>query len=144
VASGSGAPVELAFNADFLMDGATGADLERFRHGNPVEAGHYDLDVHLNDSFIGRHGISFHASADPLRAEACLPRRLLEQGGVKAEHLQEDALGCVPLVGRVPHAQAYFDTHALRLNLSVPQQAMESQARGTVSPAHWDAGVTAG
>ncbi|MHC5148088.1 fimbria/pilus outer membrane usher protein [Stenotrophomonas rhizophila] len=144
MASGNGAPVELAFNADFLMDGASDADLERFRHGNPVEAGEYDLDVHLNDSFLGRHGITFHPGADPLRAEACLPRTLLEDGGVKAEHLQEDVRGCVPLVGRVEHAQAHFDTHALRLNLSVPQQALETQARGTVNPGQWDPGVTVG
>lgn len=143
-AGGSGAPMELDFNADFLMDGASGADLERFRHGNPVEPGHYDLDVHLNDAFLGRHGITFHAGADPLRAQACLPQALLREGGVKAEHLEEDDAGCVPLTRRVEHAQAHFDTHALRLNLSVPQQAMDTQARGTVNPSQWDRGVTAG
>jgi outer membrane usher protein len=143
-ASGNGAPMELAFNADFLMDGADGADLERFRHGNPVDPGHYDLDVHLNDSFLGRHGVTFNAGDDPLRAEACLPRALLHDGGVKAEHLDEDGAGCVPLIARVEHSQVHFDTHALRLNVSVPQLAMDSQPRGAVNPAQWDRGVTAG
>src|SRR6185312_3967394 len=41
--------------------GRNAADLARFEHGNPVLAGTYNLDVYVNQNWIGRLDVRFAA-----------------------------------------------------------------------------------
>jgi outer membrane usher protein len=43
----------------------------------------------------------------------------------------------------IPDASSRFDFATQRLNLSIPQAAMNVQSRGYVDPARWDDGIPA-
>ena len=50
---------------------------------------------------------------------------------------------CANFTGAIDQSSASFRFDQQRLNLSIPQAALNSQARGYVSPDKWDAGIPA-
>ncbi len=49
----------------------------------------------------------------------------------------------LPLAEIIPDASVTFNVNKLRLEISVPQIAIKSNARGYVPPERWDEGINA-
>ncbi len=139
----AGAPAPVEFDEGFLVNGAQ-ADLTRFSHGNPVDAGTYRIEVVANGAPVDRRDVTFMPSSIPTQAVPCLTGDLLIAAGLQPELLQpEDASACVSLGDRVPHASAAFDVANQRLAISIPQTAIRRQVRGHVDRSLRDDGVLA-
>nr|WP_253260784.1 fimbria/pilus outer membrane usher protein [Rhodanobacter glycinis] len=153
-AAASGADANANF-ADFdrsLLAGAGSntTDLSRFEHGNPVLPGIYNLDVYLNDTWVGRTDVRFAAASPKASATACVTRKLLDQLGLRpaklAETLQtrlQDPAACVNIGEVIPGSTTTLDMSTLRLDTSVPQAYLGQTPRDYVSPEYWDQGVPA-
>lgn len=50
---------------------------------------------------------------------------------------------CVPLTTAIPGSETAFNFASLRLNVSLPQVAMQNSARGYIPPEQWDEGIPA-
>lgn len=137
---------EVEFSQGFAT-GFASEDLARFSVGNPVEPGHYNVDIHLNGEFVRRDDISLVESDTPYVAKPCIPARLLLSLGLSdaAREAVEAAENpqCVGLQSLIDGARAYYDDSQLRLDISLPQVALQRQARGFVAPELRDQGITA-
>lgn len=67
---------EVEFSEGFAT-GFGSDDLARFSVGNPVEPGHYNVDIHLNGEFVRRDDIELVESDTPYVAKPCVPAQLL-------------------------------------------------------------------
>ena len=138
---------QVEFNSSFSA-AIGGLDVSRFSHGNPLEAGVYNVDVRLNGEPVRRMDITFVDSDTPHAAQPCLPASLLRELGLKDSYLlatdETSAPECVALEARVDGAHVRYDDHALQLDLSIPQAALQRDARGLVPANARDAGVNAG
>ena len=143
----SAAPVEFA--TDFVV-GSQPVDLSRFGKANAVLPGVYTVDVFVNQGWIARMPVRFEAQSGEANAQAVFSQSQLEQLGVAVKLLPAETAGALAagqtlrIDDAVADAVAHFDFGEQRLALSVPQAALSRQARGTVDPAYWDSGVTAG
>ncbi|EIL87638.1 fimbria/pilus outer membrane usher protein, partial [Rhodanobacter sp. 115] len=155
-AAASGAEADANANfADFdrsLLAGAGSntTDLSRFEHGNPVLPGIYNLDVYLNNTWVGRTDVRFAAASPKASATACVTRKLLDQLGLRpaklAETLQsrlQDPAACVNIGEVISGSTMTLDMSTLRLDTSVPQAYLGQTPRDYVSPEYWDKGVPA-
>ena len=130
--------------------GSNTTDLSRFEHGNPVLPGSYNLDIYLNNNWVGRRDVRFASAKPNDSATPCVDRKLLDQLGLHPANLPSEltkqltnATACVSMGSVIPDASMSFDMGNLRLDTSVPQAYMQQRARGYVSPEYWDEGVTA-
>lgn len=135
----------ITFNSAFLMDGDE-VDLSRYAAGNPVEAGPKQLDLVVNGVVLDRREIVFVPTDVPDHAVPCLTVNLLTVAGLRPDILASAPSGeaaCIDLKAHVPDAAATYDSHALRLSLSLPQAVMANDPRGYVDPVLWNYGETA-
>ncbi|HVX03553.1 MAG TPA: fimbria/pilus outer membrane usher protein [Rhodanobacteraceae bacterium] len=130
--------------------GRNAADLARFEHGNPVLPGTYNLDVYVNQNWIGRLDVRFAAPSPDASAVPCVTASLLDRMGLvpvksaaTATAQLQSADACVQLDTLIPGAKFVFDLSDLRLDASIPQAYMGQMPRGYVNPDSWDAGVPA-
>ncbi|KVK74292.1 fimbria/pilus outer membrane usher protein [Burkholderia sp. MSMB1498] len=129
-----------------LGGGRGGADLSVYATSNRVLPGVYLVSIFVNDEAIDRRDIEFVPKSRE-DAVPCLTARMFDEWGVNVAALprlaqaREDA--CVDIVDSVPDARVAFDSHQLRLNVTVPQAALKRRARGSVDPARWDQGINA-
>lgn len=108
--------------------------------------GTYRVDIYLNGNRVDTRDVTFVASASGLQPE--LTARQLADYGVKRGAFP--ALWALPddqpitaLDHYIPDAGSKLDFRQLRLDLSVPQAALDSLARGYVDPSQWDQGLPA-
>ncbi|MDP5008232.1 MAG: fimbrial biogenesis outer membrane usher protein [Glaciimonas sp.] len=137
------------FNSEFLSSG-NAVDLSRFSRANQLLPGTYIFDVYVNGTWTARSNILLAASINS-DVQPCFNRQLFESIGVDlskldTEQLQQliDGEQCFRLSDVISEATASFDMGELKLELSIPQIALNRNARGYVNPALWDGGVTAG
>jgi outer membrane usher protein len=152
-ASGSDADSSAEFTFDRSMLAGAGSnttDLARFEHGNPVLPGSYNVDIYLNNGWVGRRDVRFASAKPNTSATPCVDRQLLDQLGLHPANLSAelakelvDPTACVSMGRLIPDASMSFDMGNLRLDTSVPQAYMQQRARGYVSPEYWDEGVPA-
>lgn len=138
------------FNPHALeMDGAgqNAIDLERFSSQGGQLPGTYRVDIYLNDSRITQREMSFVDIEGVLQPE--LTPQQLQEMGVKLEafpNLQK--LKASQTISRlnyyIPDSSSRFNFSQQRLDISIPQAALTSEARGYVDPNSWDQGLTAG
>jgi outer membrane usher protein len=133
------------------------ADLSRFETAGAQLPGNYQVDIFLNGKevasryvqFIGATDMENNSSAirDNTGLMACLTRSDLAGMGinVKAFHaLTETAEDrCITPGTYIPSAFTAFDFQKMRLDISIPQAAMQNSARGYIPPERWDEGITA-
>lgn len=136
----------MEFSEGFLIGGAA-IDMARYANGNPLPAGDYAVDVHVNGKYLRSQDIRFVIQNDPQIAVACLPPALLR--GLPLKPALRDALptdegACVDLPMLVQGASTTFDSGELQLSISIPQAAQAIAARGFVAPELRDDGITAG
>ncbi|WP_454724660.1 MULTISPECIES: fimbria/pilus outer membrane usher protein [Cupriavidus] len=144
---------QVEFDSGFLVQGnARRVDLSRFERGNVVLPGVYSLDVYVNGNRVSRADVPFKAQGGEDRdAQACFDGKLLQAAGVDFRKLAPELAArlaqadtCLPITEIVPEAVASFDFGDQRLDISLPQASLNRSARGYVSPALLDAGVTTG
>ncbi|HGM5883608.1 fimbria/pilus outer membrane usher protein [Stenotrophomonas maltophilia] len=137
---------EVKFSEGFAS-GFVGEDLARFSMGNPVEPGRYNVDIHLNGEFVRRDDIELVASSTPYVAKPCVPAELLLALGLSDAARQAvesaDTPQCIDLEALIDGARVRYDDSQLRLDISLPQVALQRQARGFVAPELRDQGITA-
>lgn len=144
---------ESYFNPAFLSDSAADvADLSRFEQGYQQAPGLYRVDIWLNEAFIGTQDIRFESASEPVPTVAgglapCITRALLERFGVNLAAFPTlagaEGEHCVPLTQVIAGSQIIFNFAAQRLDVSLPQVAMQNSARGYISPEQWDNGIPA-
>ncbi|MGZ7458351.1 fimbria/pilus outer membrane usher protein [Pseudomonas sp. Ma2-10] len=122
-------------------------DLEYFSSQGGQLPGTYQVDVYLNDSRITQRDINFVDDEGKLQPE--LTPLQLQEMGVKLDAfptLQQlpASQTITRLQDYIPDASSRFDFSQQRLELSIPQAALTSEARGYVDPKSWDQGLTAG
>lgn len=142
------APVgEVEFSDGFAF-GLGVADIARFNHGNPIEAGTYNVDVTVNGEPFARRDVSFVGTDVGGAARLCLPVSFLGELGLKeaalADAKQRVSGECLELESVLDGAHVNYDDSALALNITIPQAYIQRAARGYVAPELRDAGVTAG
>ena len=133
------------FSEGFLLGGEA-IDMARYAHGNPLPAGDYAVDIHVNGQYLRSQDIRFVIGQDPHVAVPCIPVALVRLLPLKAEYLDalpSAATDCVALAARVDGARVAFDSGTLQLQISLPQAAQASTARGYVAPELRDDGITA-
>ncbi len=137
---------ESYFNPAFLSDDtASVADLSRFEQGHQQAPGVYRVDIWRNDEFIATQDVRFEQADDtpPVAGglAPCITRKMLERFGVNLAafpelvKVQDDT--CVPLATAIPGSLVAFNFASQRLNISLPQVAMQNSARGYIPPEQW-------
>lgn len=149
----AGSPTAAArdyFDPGLLTLGGTQAaatDLSVFENAGTVPPGTYLVSLFVNQSDRGQHTLTFktdtHGQVQPELTPA-----LLHELGVNTRALP--AFAGLPqetpiksLTELIPQARSQFDFSQLKLDLSIPQIAMQPNAQGTTDPALWDNGVPA-
>jgi outer membrane usher protein len=151
-ASAASNGTDAQFDRSLLPDaGQNTTDLSRFEHGNVVEAGTYNADIFLNNTWIARTNVRLAVAKPNTNATPCVTRSLLDQLGLHPAKLSPEQLAqlndpkaCVSIGSLIPGATMSFDQSRLRLDTSVPQAFLQQMPRGYVSPEYWDRGVNAG
>ncbi|MCT6592551.1 fimbria/pilus outer membrane usher protein [Pantoea dispersa] len=136
------------FNPRFLSDDpASVADLSRFSLGEEVPPGTYRVDIFLNGSLMSTRDVTFVAGDGKQTLSPCLTTGMLRGMGVREASTPDRFSlrnGCRPLAALIPGATTHYDVSRQRLDLTVPQAAMQSTARGYIPPGEWDEGIPAG
>ena len=137
---------EVEFSEGFVT-GFGSDDLARFSVGNPVEPGHYNVDIHLNGEFVRRDDITLVESDTPHVAKPCVPAELLLSLGLSSAAREAVQVAgnpqCIDLEAVIDGAHVTYEDSQLRLDISLPQVALQRQARGFVAPELRDHGITA-
>jgi len=137
------------------------ADLSRFEKEGTQLPGNYQVDIVVNGKQVANRDLRFNDKShqdDDVSSEAsdvrdstglmaCLTRQDLEDIGVNLSALsalgevKEDA--CLSPGKYIAGAYTSFDFQKMRLDISIPQAAMQNRARGYISPERWDEGINA-
>lgn len=145
--NGTAVGMSADFDVGFLIGDAKKIDITKFANGNPILPGEYSLDIYINGNWFGKQHLVFRATEDKKSSYTCFtPKQLLEYG-VKAElvknQIKSGAKECQALDKWIEDAYYNFDMSSLKLEISIPQVAMQNNARGYVDPSIWDHGVNA-
>ncbi|WP_037413102.1 fimbria/pilus outer membrane usher protein [Serratia fonticola] len=123
-------------------------DLSQFSTAGYVPAGHYLVDIYLNQQRIGSNDIVFAKENGSNKVLAELTPRMLEDWGVNvtASATLKDLpknrpVGDLGLL--IPQASVTMNLAKLRLDLSIPQVALKPNITGYVDPTLWDQGIPA-
>lgn len=138
-----GTPVD--FDANFLPGGsAMTVDLSRFRHGNAILPGVYEVDLWLNDEWQARRSVRFVEHDPGSDAIPCLPHAELEAMGLAAPRIPGHDDPCPLLAARIPGALTRFDLAEQRLDVEVPQAMLARRRRDMPPRDQWRDGIAAG
>lgn len=141
------------FNPALLeIDNPNGADVSKidlssFEDGKQ-QPGVYHVDLYLNREMVDTYDISFeektHSSGEK-ELQPCLSAEMLQKMGVKVKLFPGIKAGdkCVYLPAVIPQASATLDFNQLRLDVSIPQAALDHSARNYIPPEKWDYGIPA-
>ncbi|MGU3414163.1 fimbria/pilus outer membrane usher protein [Enterobacteriaceae bacterium C34A] len=135
------------FSPDFIeMRGNMPRDIDISRFSKPdgQVPGNYHVDVYLNGNFIATRDIQFNSKESGLTA--VLTRADLLKWGVKANAQPDwmtmaDSAVVEDINLLLPGSQAVFQFDEMRLDLSVPQEYLQRNPQGSVSPDKWDDGL---
>lgn len=121
-----------------------GIDISHFNKLNGQAPGIYHVDVYLNGVYIEAQDITFIDNGSGLTPT--LTRAELIKWGIKrnaqpAWMTMEDATNIKNLSALLPGSQIAFLFDEMRLDLSIPQEYLQRDPRGTVSPEQWDDGL---
>lgn len=135
---------EVYFDPDFLeLPNKGSVDLSQFENNQQI-AGHYYVDIYINNNLIGAKSLRFEKDKQNALLP-CLSLADLKEFGIKVADYPELAHAgeeCANL-SAIPDATSEFDFNAQRLYLSIPQIALDNNPRGYVDLADIDNGVNA-
>lgn len=140
---------DLIFIPDALQQVGTNvnnADLTRFEQGGQMP-GQYLVALYVNGEWKRSTTLSF-VTTEGNDLEPLLTRDMLHELGVKT--IGFPTLSALPgdktfsnLSDFIPDAKTQLDFDQQRLDISIPQAALDIQARGSADPSQWDQGITA-
>ncbi|WP_387464756.1 fimbria/pilus outer membrane usher protein [Photorhabdus sp. RM323S] len=137
------------FNPAFLM-GADGkhshVDLSAYENAGYVAPGRYLVDVYMNQHKVDNREIEFrrvNGHLQPVLTVAQLEGYGVNILGLPAFKGKASDSTITDLTKQIPHARATLDFAHLRLDLSLPQAAMQPHHSGMVDPSLWDNGIPA-
>lgn len=122
------------------------ADLHYFATAGGQQPGTWPVTIWVNDQQVSEGNITF-VEEDGTLAPVLTAAQLAEYGvNVSAfssfERLH-DGETFTRIDQYIPDASSRFDFPTQRLNLSIPQAAMNVQREGDIDPARWDEGISA-
>lgn len=125
----------------------TAVDLSAFETAGQIPEGSYLVTVYVNQNEKGQQTVMFDKTADG-EVQPVLTPSFLRELGINTDALPAFAglpqdVPISSLTMLIPSAEVRFTLAELRLDLSIPQVAMQPNASGQVDPALWDPGVTA-
>ncbi|SDB90901.1 fimbria/pilus outer membrane usher protein [Acinetobacter boissieri] len=141
---------EADFDPAFIMGNNKNIDVSRFKYSNPILAGEYNLDVYINSNWFGKRKMVFQTQSGQKVATTCFSASTLLSYGVKKDALHspidsfKNPEYCVEIQQWIKDASYEFNTSDLRLDVFIPQYAMQNNAQGYVDPAIWNRGINAG
>ncbi|HHQ6577277.1 TPA: fimbria/pilus outer membrane usher protein [Serratia fonticola] len=121
-------------------------DLSQFITKGSQRPGAYRVEIYINKEEAGTQTVNFITTPTGLKAEISVG--MLRQYGVrtaafpKLNNLADQDI-ITDLADVIPAADSSFNFNQQRLDISIPQTAMEAEARGYVNPASWDQGLPA-
>ncbi|KAF0864491.1 fimbria/pilus outer membrane usher protein [Pseudomonas sp. LD120] len=145
VAPAANASPAYQFNPRLLRGARPGGlSVERFNQTHVTPAGRYSVDVLVNGSSLGRQDLHFEEGHGQ-QLKACFSTEQLLELGVQARYIK-NALeeNCAGLGKSVKGASERLDFAALRLQLSIPQAALQPRRRGQVPSNQWSHGEPTG
>lgn len=124
------------------------ADLSIFEDGAVQPPGTYRVDIYLNGMEVDSRDVKFILATDASGKQSlqpCLSGELLQEMGVRIGMFRSLKASdeCADFTGAIAKSSADFRFNQQRLDLSIPQAALNYQARGYVSPDKWDSGIPA-
>ena len=142
---------EADFDAAFLIgDNAQQLNIDRFKYGNPVLPGEYNVDVYVNGNWFRKHRMVFKAedNSNTKNAYTCFTAAKMLEYGVKTDILKQkisdlSSDNCYRIDEWVDDAFYEFDSSRLRVDISIPQIALQHNAQGYIDPSAWDRGINA-
>lgn len=139
-------PVLLEIDNPGNADGSK-IDLSSFEDGEQ-QPGTYRVDLYLNQNMVDSYDIKFEEktnSSGEKNLQPCLSAEFLKKLGVKTSQFTGIKAGdkCVDLPAVIPQASANLVFRQQRLDISIPQAAMDQSARNYISPDKWDYGIPA-
>ncbi|UDQ79633.1 fimbrial biogenesis outer membrane usher protein [Erwinia rhapontici] len=129
----------LTFNTDFLAGKSSHADLSRFYTNSDLPSGNYDIDIYVNGDWKGKYDAKVVSSLTDIRINVKeftrmgLRKVIDNPKNVKNEFLNVYALST--------GIKSSFDASQMRLDLSVPQQEMDTKWQGYIDPKFWSEGI---
>ena len=122
------------------------ADLHYFEKNGGQQPGTYPVAIWVNNQQVGQGNVTFvedNGTLQPLLTAAQLAEFGVNVSAFSAFNQLHDGETFAQISRYIPDASSTFDFSEQRLNLSIPQAAMNLQSRGYVDPARWDDGVPA-
>lgn len=140
------------FNPALLLNTSDSsvADLSKFESGYQL-AGIYKVNVFLNEDFIAFKDFNFVQTEknDIISGglTPCIDSKWLLSIGVKVYDFPDDEnlnnQSCIDLKKYIPESNISYNFSSQRLDISIPNIWVESEARGYLPPSEWDDGITA-
>lgn len=121
-------------------------DLHYFAKSGGQQPGRYPVAIWVNQQPVGQETIEFVEEGGVLKPR--LTAAQLAEYGVNVSAFSafstlHEGEAFTHIERFIPDAASEFDFGGQRLNLSIPQAAMNLQSRGYVDPARWDDGIPA-
>nr|ELR5058587.1 fimbrial biogenesis outer membrane usher protein [Providencia rettgeri]ELR5088517.1 fimbrial biogenesis outer membrane usher protein [Providencia rettgeri] len=154
----TGMNVNYAFADDYfspsslsVVDGQNIADLpnlNQFANPGGQLAGEYHVDVIVNGILMESKVVEFVKDKSSNQLIPLLTKKELALWGVKVDAIPAlkalpEKQEIVPISEYIPDAKSILELNQQKLNISIPQIAMDKQALGTVPTSQWENGVPA-
>lgn len=140
---------DATFNSGFFKGTDQTIDITRFEKKGSLQPGDYQLDVYINDKFIGRSKVRI--AQDGGNSMICFRGKDVAAWGLNLGKLADShntaatlASDCVNIALLLPESQVNIDQAELAAHLSIPQIYINSRSGGYVSPEYWENGINAG
>lgn len=122
-------------------------DLSLFETPGKIPPGNYVVNLYVNQVERGQYPLDFqpdsHGNIQPTLTPAFLQQLGINTHGLPTFANLPPDLPVQALDKLIPASQVKFDFSRLRLDLSIPQIAMQPKVQDEVDPARWDEGVSA-
>ncbi|WP_258965369.1 fimbrial outer membrane usher protein [Scandinavium tedordense] len=134
---------EYYFDPSLFQGSAYGQNIGQFNQQHTA-AGSYLVDIWLNGTQV-KTGVkvTFRAQASGSEPEPCLTPSVMKAVQLKAVDAGKNDDQCRSLVAWAPGASWEFESSTLRLQLSIPMDALARTPRGYIPPSEWDSGTLA-
>jgi outer membrane usher protein len=119
-------------------------DLNQFSNPGSQLPGNYKVDVYVDHEQVDSRAMDFVQDKKGQLIPKVTPE-LLKQWGVKTDEVKglKDAGEISDLTKYIPESKEKLDFNQMRLDLTIPQADVDTDAQGYVSPALWDEGIPA-
>lgn len=141
----------MEYNPDFIRGG--GVDVARFKEGNPVTAGVYNVLVTVNGERRGKYDVHFNELSTADNALAAFTLQELQAIGIKIDETTKPGLKKQAMViadkrftiqELIDKSHVYYNQSDFELDITVPQANQIVFPRGYTDPSRWDSGETVG